>query len=251
MQQKRVQELREMARKHGVKGYSRMRKDELIQTLEQIQLDNGPIQTSPPADAVATTEPSTQLDQEQRIEQAKYHLGTVDEQPMVDDLGEDIDHLPPLRIPSLSLLPQQPGILQAYWHLQAGHLQQQPGLRLRLCYLAQQTLHTLDELALSEEQGHWYFHIDPALEAAEVYVQLGHYGADGEFHSAMEHAAVRLPRLTASRRHDSRWWLSEIDFRHLYLRSGGRLLASGELGWLGGGPSSVTSSWSLSSRGNW
>lgn len=248
MQGKSVKELRALARKKGIKGYSRMRKDELMLVLKKAQtrtqnssqstLKPGKKASTSTLKSAATTPPSS--DDEQRIEDAKFMLDPQAQtvQEFADDLGEDIDTLPDLRKARISLLPQKPGILHAFWSVAPEQLARQPELCLRLSFLQQQTIVVLQEAPLSHAQGHWYFHVDPNLMASEVYLQLGHYSADGEFHTDIERGIVRLPRLSASSAIDARWWLSESDFRRMYLRSGGRLLPGGKLAWSGGAGSS-------------
>jgi hypothetical protein len=256
MQSKTVAELRALAKAKGISGYSRMRKDELLQALT-----TQPRTTAPRAAATATTQADTKrtsqareqaratsvikptagtgaepqpmqqmrttaaVDDEQRIEDAKFATTPPDRiastTEFSTDLGETIDVLPPLTGAAISLLPQKPGILHAYWVLEPGRLQRQPGLKLRLSYASPQRAHILHEIGLSSERGHWYFHIDPHLEQGEVYLQLGHYREDGTFATAIRRGIVRLPRLGASSHTDRSWWVSEEEFRGMYLRAGG------------------------------
>ncbi|MEK7207897.1 MAG: hypothetical protein AAB134_08460, partial [Pseudomonadota bacterium] len=71
---------------------------------------------------------------EERVEDAKYAVTprgtTISLRPSVTDLGEDIDRLPVLREPALCLLPQKPGVLHAYWVLEPGATERQPGMKL-------------------------------------------------------------------------------------------------------------------------
>jgi hypothetical protein len=255
MQSKTVAELRALAKAKGISGYSRMRKDELLQALSQTSTAASPAKATTYAQTVAKATPhaheravppdtstsargaaaepkpaqqmraTTAIDEEQRIEDAKFATTPPDRiastTEFSSDLGEAIDVLPPLTDATIGLLPQKPGILHAYWVLEPGRLQQQPGLKLRLSYVSPERAQILHEIALSSERGHWYFHIDAHLEQGEVYLQLGHYRDDGTFATAIRRGIVRLPRLGASSRTDRSWWVSEEEFRRMYLRAGG------------------------------
>jgi hypothetical protein len=264
MQSKTLAELRALAKAKSISGYSRMRKDELLRALTRTST------AVPRATATATTQASAKttprtherapaaptskslagaggepqptqqmrataaIDDEQRIEDAKFvttppgHIASSAE--FSADLDEAIDVLPPLTGAAIGLLPQKPGILHAYWVLEPGRLQRQPGLKLRLSYVSPERAQMLHEIAVSSERGHWYFHIDAHLEQGEVYLQLGHYRDDGTFATAIRRGIVRLPRLGASSRTDRSWWVSEEEFRRMYLRAGG-VSERGQLMW--------------------
>jgi hypothetical protein len=264
MQSKTVMELRALAKVRGISGYSRMRRDELLQALTQANTtaprpkatvsaktaasatpqarERTPAAPTIKSATGAGTEPrpaekeraATAIDDEQRIEDAKFAtapLGRITSSTAFSaDLGETIDELPPLTGAAIGLLPQKPGILHAYWVLEPGRLQRQPGLKLRLSYVSPERAQILHEIGLSSERGHWYLHIDAALEQGKVYLQLGRYRADGTFETAMHRGIVRLPRIGASSRTDRSWWVSEEEFRRMYLRAGG-VSERGQLVW--------------------
>ena len=268
MQSKTVQELRALAQSMGIEGYSRMRKDELLSALKKAERSAQrkkatqskatpskgkqaePVKTKgaaarkkpaaeeeiPPAEHIERRDEHFASEEEQ-VEDAKFMTAPPGMQApataFTGDLGEDLDALPPVHGPKLTLLAQKPGVLHAYWSLEPGRTARQPGLLLRLSYVTEQTAAIIEEAPLPSDYGHWYFHVDPAMPGTEVYLQLGHYAEDGEFITAIRHGAVRLPRLGASSYTDRNWWVSDEDFRRMYLRSGG-LLRGDKLTWPGG-----------------
>lgn len=171
---------------------------------------------------------------EERVEDAKYAVTprgiAVSLRPSVTDLGEDIERLPVLREPALCLLPQKPGVLHAYWVLEPGAATRQPGMKLRLCRIADDTLHVMQEIPLPGERGHWYFHIDDQSEPGGFYAHLGYYRDTGEFVTAIHRGIARIPGLYASGRTDRQWWISDQKFREMYLRAGG-FVTGAQLGW--------------------
>ncbi len=138
------------------------------------------------------------------------------------DLDEDGD-LPPLPDALIGLLPQKPGILHGYWALEPGTLQRQPDLRIRLCRIRDRVLEVLDEIPLPSDSGRWYFHVGDLASEAQLYTQLGYYHTDGTFITPIGRGIARLPSPQASTHTDTDWWISEAEFRKMYVRTGGRI----------------------------
>ncbi len=164
---------------------------------------------------------------EERVEGAKYSAALPGADLTVPflavDLGEDIEELPQLQEPLLGLLPQKPGTLHGYWALEPGSLRRQPDLRIRLCRIRNQLLEILDELPLPGDSGRWYFHVGELPVDTELFAQLGYYQSGGTFITAIRRGIARVPLLHASTHTDTDWWISEADFRAMYVRSGGRI----------------------------
>lgn len=259
MATKTLKQLRELAKKAGVKGYSKLAKPDLEKQLGRRSATSAKAASTPPAakpKAKTASKPSTARKKtttrptvatrspmpvdpnhvwwqppasaasdngtEQRIESAKYGSRTSSDAappPPLTDLGEDIDRLPHLHRSTLVLLPQKPGVLHAYWSLPAG-ARREPSLQLRLCRAANGSLDVQHEATVSSARGHYYFSVPDDFANHEAVVQLGYYRGK-KFVSAVDRGLARIPSLYASARTDRWWWISEADFRRMYLRSGG------------------------------
>ncbi len=260
MPSKTLEELRAEARVLGLTGYSHLTKKELLALLaknaarKQAKAPAAPKRTTRPAAGKRSIkekpamppvhpEPTAALSpemtrissEEERVETAKYAVvapGAALGPRRLDDLLEDIDLLPALREPFLCLLPQKPGILHAYWVLPPGF--DTGRSRLRLCRVAGDgdALEIVEEITLPGGRGQWYFHIPEDNDTGAWCVHLGHYDAAGHFVSSIERAVARIPSLYATGSIDRRWWLSEAQFRAMYLRAGG-ILRTGQLAWMG------------------
>ncbi|MEK7815395.1 MAG: DUF4912 domain-containing protein [Pseudomonadota bacterium] len=267
---KTLEELRALARSLGLKAYSKLNKAELLRLLAKQksprkktaktgqrarkpatpkaaakkQLLKKPPATRPRPAAPSHPEPAAHFrpqaapvtTDEERVETAKYALvppGAALSARRLADLQEDIDQLPAPRQPQLTLLPQKPGVLHAYWALAPEPAARLAQLRLRLCRLADDALEVIEEITLPAARGLWYFHVPEDAEPGAYCVHLGHYDAAGHFVSAIERAIARIPTLYASGEKDRRWGVSEAQFRAMYLRAGG-VVRGRRLGWPGG-----------------
>ncbi|OGI46000.1 MAG: hypothetical protein A2151_01945 [Candidatus Muproteobacteria bacterium RBG_16_65_34] len=172
--------------------------------------------------------------EEERIEQAKFAMAPPGagfaEPRFVPDLGEDIERLPTIGEPMLGLLPQKPGILHGYWRLAPDTRAQPRPLKLRLGRITGEVFEVLEEIPVAQAHGHWYFHVEEAADYGALYLQLGYYESAGRFVSAIRRGIARIPSLYASERTDRLWWVSEEQFRAMYLRAGG-FARGARLGW--------------------
>jgi len=269
LQGKTLKELQALAKSRGLKRYSKLTKPQIIALLaqaatkpastKQIRTKKERAQEStkkvtaplPPASAVVSKPPSAvtetpaveattattatesrgvaeQNGTEQWVEQAKYSLRPNGRAPAESftDLGEDIDRLPSLTEPVVCLMSQKPGVLHAYWVLPSGDAGQRNDYKLRLCRADASGVNVLQEVTVQTSVGNWYFHVDAA---SHVNVQLGYY-ENGRFVTARGRSVAALPSLYASTRTDDRWWISDSDFRQMYLRAGG-YAAAGRFAW--------------------
>lgn len=259
MKSQTLKALRALARERGLKGYSKLSKEELLRRLQAGE-ERASIEAAPASEEAAAPAPPTEAppdtvsypeggaiwwepartvgpastrfsSEEEQVEGTKYALAPGGEPGAgaVTDLGEEIDRLPALREPVLGLLPQKPGILHAYWVLPEG---MRPGreLRLRLARGERERLEVWQELPLPSASGNWYFHVPETLYAHDVVLELGDY-RDGAFVRAMVGSVARLPSLYASGTTDRDWPIAEEDFRRLYLRAGGFEAGARRYGW--------------------
>jgi len=241
-----VKALRELARELGLTGYSKLRKDDLLKQIKKARAKKKAVQAAPKNSVNTaktgkkTTKPQTgktvarvtettqaQLvpltaggeTEEERIESAKYFFPQTHDQ-FPQDLGEDIDHLPFLAGPRLTLLAQKPGVLQAAWHLAPGTCARQPGLQLRLGLMANRRFQVVQDVDVKTDHGTYYFHVDPSWPQSAIYLQLGFVGAGGRFVIAIPRGIVRLPRLMALTSLGVNWALEEEEFEHVVAQSG-------------------------------
>jgi len=265
LKNKTLKELRALAKARGLRGYSKLTKDELAVRLEahssaaastraeagrrprakarsgaERQIKKAAPDAAPAPDttggseAVAMQPPASSYPSaEQTVEEAKYALHPSGVSlARAGDLDEEIDRLPAPTHPLVCLLPQKPGVLYAYWVLPPAAEAERPDYKLRLCRGSGETLHVLEEVPVRTERGGWYFHVGEQSLDEGVVVQLGFY-RDGKFHNARGRSLASLPSRYAATRVDERWWVPEADFAQMYLRAGGFMTPARRFAWAG------------------
>ncbi len=250
--------LRALAKRLGLKGYSKLRKQELEALIERAQRRSGaPAETAAaagapaPAVTAAATGPrgkKSALVRAHTQTRTAPAAGTAKDTPRAGadrhhasaappaaqppaaaapasftplaPLAEDIDSLFDVEgEPRLVLMPQKPGTLHAYWRL-SGPVWR-PDLELRLLYARGGGFEQLEEIALPGPSGNWYFHVGAKDEPGLYYAQIGYYTTQGEFTSAFVRATARLPAFVLRAQTERAWWMNEARFRELPHRHAG------------------------------
>ncbi len=233
-----VAQLRELARELGVRGYSRLRKDELERELAaRGRIPETTAKASPPAATAPRSAPAP-------AQPATAARTGASAPPTA--LTEDIDQLPQTRELQLELLPQRPGVVQAYWVLPLETTRSLPPLHLRLLRADTDRDPLIAELPVAAGGGHHYFRLDDDIDPGALYLQLGYYDSSRQFVNAIGRSLARVPSLYAARRDPHTTAQSEAQFRALYLHAGGAE-HGGRLGWRGVSTSSPAAPFSAPS----
>lgn len=209
-------ELRARARDLGIRGFSRMPRDELERELAA----HG--QSPQPPQAAAATAPAAGAAPAAATAPAPKTAAAAGPAPV---LHEDIDRLPPPREPQLGLLAQRPGVVQAYWVLPPELTHMLPPLRLRLLRAGAPHEAPIAELPLAAGSGQHYFHIAEDVDPGSVYLELGYYDSGQRFVNAIGSRLAHVPSLYAAQPA-----ASDSRFRALHLHAGG-FERDGRLGW--------------------
>ena len=234
MRDRTLKELRALARRQGLTGYSGLRKHELLRRLarhrpappEPVRKSrNRPDHAAAPAAASPRRAKRRAAAGKRRSAPADPARPAAPAQPAPSvgvGFGADTGCLPPLPDVPLGLLPRKHGILHGYWTLEPGALQRQPGLCIRLCRIHDRVLEVLAEIPLPGDSGRWYFHVGQMAAETPLFAQLGHYTGDGTFLTAIDRGIARLPGPSTPEECAAfDWWISEPDFRKMYVRSDG------------------------------
>jgi hypothetical protein len=208
-----LRQLRRVASELGISRYSRMRKDQLLASIQAKATSpiSSPSPIAPPA--IAPVTPVRTIEAQEAVEAAKFDLG----QPSnLADLTEDLTLDPETLsgvdegLPDLPggygesrivMLPRDPQWAYAYWDVPAEHkdeLRAQGGLQLALRVydvtdvdLSVQRAHTVQEFPCDELAREWYLPIP--ISDRDYAIEIGYRCADGRWLVLARSAPVRIP----------------------------------------------------------
>ncbi len=186
-----LRQLRRVASEYGVSRYSRMRKDQLLAAIQDIQRSQGmPVQ-------------SRQVEAQEKVEAAKFDVGSEDKLggslAVVDEGLPDLpDGYGESRI---VLMPRDPQWAYTYWDIPNDHkedLRRQGGVQLALRLydvtdvdLSYQAPHSLQEYPCDEIAREWYLPVP--VSDRDYVIDIGYRSFDGRWLLLARSAPVRIP----------------------------------------------------------
>jgi hypothetical protein len=205
-----VKALRDLARELSVKGYTRMRKDELVDAIAARQREPDrepqvPVGTMPPpVQAPSSAPPAPQR-----------HA------PRLSDLGDLPARYGRTRA---TLMVQKPDYLYAYWEIRDEELASARASMGRVDARLVMRAHNLTaglqtDIEIHAPVGDWFFKTGWA--GSRVKVEIGLKGPDGRFIVLAVSNEVGVPSAKASDRIDPEWAIQEGQFEAIYALSGG------------------------------
>jgi hypothetical protein len=191
-----LRQLRKVASEFGVSRYSRMRKEQLLASIEEIQQNRGTATSALPTSAYQSKAQET-------VEAAKFDLGQDDRLGgTLAAVDEGLSDLPAGYGESrIVLMPRDPQWAYTYWDIANEHkedLRRQGGQQLALriydvtdINLEYQSAHSLQEYPCDELAREWYLPIP--VSDREYVIDIGYRCADGRWLVLARSAPVRVP----------------------------------------------------------
>ncbi|PSB28014.1 DUF4912 domain-containing protein [Stenomitos frigidus] len=186
-----LRQLRRVASEYGVSRYSRMRKEQLLDSIQEIQRSQG------------SSTPGRPLETQAEVEAAKFDLGQDDRVGgSLAAVDEGLADLPAGYGESrIVLMPRDPQWAYTYWDIPNEHkeaLRRQGGLQIALriydvtaVNLAYQSPHSIQEYPADELSREWYLPIP--VSDRDYVVDIGYRCADGRWLVLARSAPVRVP----------------------------------------------------------
>jgi uncharacterized protein len=186
-----LRQLRKVASEYGVSRYSRMRKDQLLASVLEVQ------------NTKVSLSQSRSLEAQEVVEAAKFELGQVDRTGgSLADVDQGLDDLPAGYGDSrIVLMPRDPQWAYTYWDVSNEHkeeLRRQGGQQLALriydvtdINLEYQSPHNIQEYPSDEMAREWYLPIP--LSDRDYAIDIGYRCADGRWLVLARSAQVRVP----------------------------------------------------------
>ncbi|NJR57527.1 MAG: DUF4912 domain-containing protein, partial [Cyanobacteria bacterium CRU_2_1] len=192
-----LRQLRRVASEYGISRYSRMRKDQLLSAILEIQQTRFPI-----------NQPSRNLETQAEVEAAKFDVGQTDRtEESLSAVDEGLSDLPDGYGESrIVLMSRDPQWAYAYWDIsnnQKEELRQQGGVRLALRFydvtdvnLDLQRPHSLQQYECDELAREWYLPVP--VSDRDYVVEIGYLTTDGSWLLLARSAPVRIPPIYPS-----------------------------------------------------
>jgi uncharacterized protein len=190
-----LRQLRRVASRFGVSRYSRMRKDQLLASIQDAQNQSINSPMSHPADSFETQE---------QVESSKYNVGVVSAlyNPSLASVDESLGDFPEGYGESrIVLMPRDPQWAYAYWDIPNDHkaeLRSQGGQQLAVriydvsdINIDHQVPHSVQEYPCDEMAREWYLPIP--VSDRDYVVEIGYRTFDGRWLLMARSAAVRIP----------------------------------------------------------
>ncbi|MBF2077644.1 MAG: DUF4912 domain-containing protein [Synechococcales cyanobacterium T60_A2020_003] len=186
-----LRQLRKIASEYGISRYSRMRKDQLLSAIQEIQRTK----FSPSS--------SVSLEAQEEVEAAKFDIGQTNQMGgPLSSVDEGFGDLPGGYGDSrIVLMPRDPQWAYAYWDIPNDHkeeLRRQGGSRLALRFydvtdidINHQRPHSLQQYECDELAREWYLPVP--VSDRDYVVEIGYVCFDNRWLALARSAPVRIP----------------------------------------------------------
>ncbi|MDZ8236840.1 MAG: DUF4912 domain-containing protein [Nostoc sp. ChiQUE01a] len=186
-----LRQLRKVASEYSISRYSRMRKSQLLASIQEVQRSK------------ISLSPSRSLEAQETVEAAKFELGQEDRTGgSLADVDEGLPDLPSGYGESrIVLLPRDPQWAYTYWDIPNEHkqeLRRQGGQQLALriydvtdINIDFQSPHSIQEYPADELAREWYLPVP--VSDRDYVIDIGYRAADGRWLILARSARVHIP----------------------------------------------------------
>ncbi|MFH7026945.1 MAG: DUF4912 domain-containing protein [Heteroscytonema crispum UTEX LB 1556] len=186
-----LRQLRRVASEYGISRYSRMRKSQLLASIQEVQRSK------------LSLSPSRSMEAQEAVEAAKFELGQVDRNGgTLADVDEGFTDLPAGYGESrIVLMPRDPQWAYTYWDVPNEHkeeLRRQGGQQLALriydvtdMNIDFQSPHSIQEYPSDELAREWYLPVP--VSDRDYVIDIGYRCADGRWLVLARSARVHIP----------------------------------------------------------
>jgi uncharacterized protein len=192
-----LRQLRRVASTYGVSRYSRMRKSELLESIQTIDRERGSGSTN-------NIQSNNNFEAQLNVEAGKFELGQSPDLELADlaDVDDGLGDLPAGYGESrIVLLPRDPQWAYTYWDIPNDHKQElrsQGGQSLALriydvtdINIDHQSPHSIQEYPIDEMTREWYMPIP--VSDREYVIDIGYRCADGRWLILARSTSMRVP----------------------------------------------------------